>query len=234
MPKCEPAIQNQFVQRVAIKICGITQMEQAIEIARLGVDAIGFILYPPSPRFIEPSKIKAIVLRLPPLIKTVGVFVDEPMERLIDTVRNTGIDLAQLHGSETPEYCRRLSDSGIPWIKAFRIRDRMDIDLLPRYPTKNFLLDAWSDKAYGGTGKTFDWSQAKKVCAAYRIILAGGLTPENVSEAIGMLNPYGLDISSGVEKAPGIKSIDKVKTLLKAVESPLHNQAETTTPIQRG
>ena len=208
------------MKRVKIKICGVTRMEQAVEIADLGVDAIGFILYPPSPRYIEPSKIKAIVSQLPPLIKTVGVFVDEPMDRLTETLRNAGLDLAQLHGAETPDYCERLSQRGISWIKAFRVRGQMDTALLSRYPARSFLLDTWSEEEYGGTGKTFDWSLVKKICADYRIVLAGGITPENASEAIKTLNPYGLDVSSGVEESPGIKSIEKVEALLQAVANP--------------
>ena len=215
------------MKRVKIKICGITQMDQAVEIADLGIDAIGFILYPPSPRFIEPYRVKTIISQLPPLIKTVGVFVDESIDTLIETKRKSGIDLAQLHGSESPDYCRQLLDRGISWIKAFRVKNRVDIDLLDRYPAKNFLLDVWSDKKFGGTGKTFDWPQAKQACASFRIIVAGGVTPENASEAIKILDPYGLDISSGVENAPGIKSIEKVKTLLKAVENPVHSIVET-------
>lgn len=202
---------------VKVKICGITQQEQAREIAALGVDALGFILYPPSPRYVRPAVVKKLVTGLPPFITTVGVFVDEPLETLVQTMRRTGLHVAQLHGDETPEYCKHLSQSGIRWMKAFRIRSEEDLKKLKGYGTKHFLLDTWSVKGHGGTGETFDWSLAKKAADRSQIILAGGITEDNIEDAIAQVSPYGIDLSSGVEVSPGVKSIEKIKALLEKI-----------------
>ncbi|MCP4751787.1 MAG: phosphoribosylanthranilate isomerase [Proteobacteria bacterium] len=205
------------MKRAKIKICGLTIKEQAVEIAAFGVDALGFILYPPSPRYIEPEKIRTILVDLPPLVKTLGVFVDEPLAKVVETIRRTGLDTAQLSGAESPEYCLSLTEQGISWIKSFRVRDNLDESLLNRYPTRYFLLDAWSEKEYGGTGKTFDWNIADGIDKKYEIILAGGITVDNVDKAIRQIRPYGIDVSSGVETSPGIKSLEKVAQLMDRI-----------------
>lgn len=202
---------------VKIKICGITQKEQAQTIAKMGVDALGFILYPPSPRYVSPEAIKTMITGLPPFTTTVGVFVDEDFETVVQSMRTTGLHVAQLHGKESPEYCRKLSEAGIQWLKAFRIREKKDLERLKGYPTHHFLLDAWSDKGHGGTGDTFDWSFAKEACKSAEIILAGGVTADNIKQAVQEVSPYGIDLSSGVEISPGIKSIEKIKVLLQQI-----------------
>jgi phosphoribosylanthranilate isomerase len=202
-----------------VKICGITLLDQAVEISSLGVDALGFISYPPSPRYIEPTKIKEIISQIPSLVKTIGVFVDEELVKIKEIVEKTRLDLVQLHGDESPEYCQTLTTLKIPWIKAFRVRKQLNLELLNRYKSRNFLLDTWSAEEYGGSGKVFDWSLAQPAAERFNIILAGGINHENVTDAIQQVKPYALDISSGVESEPGIKSMDKVRTLLRKIHS---------------
>lgn len=201
----------------AIKICGLTQKKQALEIARLGINAMGFILYPPSPRFIALDILQSITSELPPFCKSVGVFVNKPINDLITLFHQSGLELAQLHGEETPEYCNELSNQGVSWIKTIRLKSRDDLKKIDDYSGDQFLLDAWSQNEYGGTGKTIDWSLAKEATLRADIILAGGITPKNISEAIKEVAPYGIDVSSGVEISPGVKSMDKVVQLLNQI-----------------
>lgn len=203
---------------VKVKICGLTIKEQALEIADLGVDALGFILYPQSKRYIAPQAVKEIIRELPPFVKTVGVFVNEEQKKLREIFFETGLDLVQLHGEESPEDCFTLQEEGIPVIKAFRVKEKLDGALFAQYPLRNILLDAWSEKEYGGTGKQLDWDRVGRDHHSFRLILAGGLTPENIVSAIKKVRPYAIDVSSGVEESPGIKSIPKVKALLAAME----------------
>jgi len=203
---------------VAIKICGLTDKKQALEISKLGVNAIGFILYPPSPRFIELDLLQSITAELPPFVKGVGVFVNKPLDDLITLFNQSGLDLAQLHGEESPEYCQELGKQGVPWIKTIHLKSMEDLKKIEEYPGNSFLLDAWSSTEYGGTGKTIDWSLAREAALMANIILAGGITPFNVQEAIKEVKPYGVDVSSGVEVSPGIKSIEKVTNLLSQIK----------------
>ncbi|MBT3225938.1 MAG: phosphoribosylanthranilate isomerase [Deltaproteobacteria bacterium] len=205
------------MKRVRVKICGITIKEQALAIAALNVDALGFILYQKSPRYIKPNKIRSIINVLPPFVKTVGVFVNESIADLTEIMLQSGLDLAQLSGDESPDYCRQLTENGISWIRSFRIRDPADLDQTALFPANYILLDAWSDKDFGGTGKTFDWHIIDQLPDRYEIILAGGINLENVEKAIKSVQPYGIDVSSGVEESPGVKSIEKVKALLKRI-----------------
>lgn len=203
------------MSRVKLKVCGLTQTEQAVAIASMDVDALGFILYPRSPRYVEPEKIREMILAIPPLVKTVGVLVDEELEKVVEIYRQTGLDLMQLHGKESPEYCRELTKQGVNWIKAFRVREELDLSLLESYGSNTFLLDAWSNQGYGGTGESFNWDLAKPACERFNIILAGGITADNVGQAIRETTPYGIDLSSGVEVEPGIKSMEKLTKLLE-------------------
>jgi phosphoribosylanthranilate isomerase len=205
--------------RPKIKICGITQKEQGIAIAELGADALGFILYPKSPRYLTPDGIKQIVEQLPPFTKTVGVFVNESIEDVASIILKTGLDLAQLSGEESPDFCTALSQAGISWIKSFRVKKSFDFKELHAFPNRYFLLDAWSADEYGGTGTVFDWGLLNKVALDCKIILAGGINSENVERAIRQTNPYAIDISSGVEERPGIKSLAKVENLINQVHS---------------
>ena len=200
-----------------IKICGITSLTQALEISRLGIDALGFVQVPPSPRYMTGEKIQEIIPHLPPFVQTVGVFEDLPLKVLIERMRVTGLDRAQLHGSESPEYIHELTAAGIRSIKAFRIKKDSDFAAINRYPGNFLLVDAWQPGASGGTGKTFDWSLFSHLDDRFQIILAGGITPENVADAILQVKPYGIDLSSGVETSPGTKSIPRIKELLQHI-----------------
>lgn len=200
-----------------IKICGITTKEQAIEISSFNIHALGFVLYPPSPRYIDPESLSKITKVLPPFIKSVGVVVNETLESLNEIWEKAGLDLIQLSGDENPEYCQVLSKQGIRWLKAHRVKSNEDLASIEDFPGDYVLLDAWSDKEYGGTGKTLDWELLNKSEIKKQIILAGGLKPENVREAIKAANPYAIDVSSGVEELPGVKSIAKVKKLLNEI-----------------
>ncbi|MBD3320321.1 MAG: phosphoribosylanthranilate isomerase [Chitinivibrionales bacterium] len=194
---------------VRIKICGITRYEDARIAAGLGADALGFIFYPESPRYIVPAAAKRIIAQLPPFISKTGVFVNETEEFIHAAIRESGIDTIQLHGNESPAFCARMP---LPVVKAFSIDSNADIDLLGRYSVAGFLLDTWDKSLRGGTGKTFDWSIAEKACRKYpAVILAGGLGPTNISEALENVLPYGVDVNSGVEIKPGIKNPKKLK-----------------------
>jgi len=179
-----------------IKICGITNLEDANAAINFGADALGFVFYSKSPRVVTPEAAKNIISHLPQTITTVGVFVDENKANIEETASYTGLDIIQLHGSEPPEYCnfsRKI-------IKAFRIKEPSDLASLRAYKSVSaFLLDTYSPDEMGGTGQTFNWEIAVKAKKYGKIILAGGLTPENIDEAIRVVQPYGVDVSSGVE-----------------------------------
>jgi len=211
-----------------VKICGITNIGDALEAVRLGADALGFV-FAPSPRKVEPLKAKQIINKLPPWISVVGVFVDEQIEYIQKIVQQAGLDWVQLHGKETPEYCRAL---GGKQIKAFRVKDSSSLGLIREYPCAGILLDAYDSSVLGlpsrrgvpprmgGTGKLFDWDLAVTAKQFGKpIILAGGLTPENIKEAVEKVNPYGVDVSSGVEINPGKKDYKKLERFITAVKS---------------
>jgi phosphoribosylanthranilate isomerase len=202
---------------IRIKICGITRLEDAKIAASLGVDALGFIFYQKSPRVIKPEDAAAIIRELPPFVSRVGVFVDEEIERVVAIARATGIDTVQLHGSESPRYCGKVP---LPVIKAFSIEPSSDLALLEQYHVSGFLLDTWHSGRRGGTGKTFDWSIASAACAKFdHVILAGGLNPSNMVEALTTVHPYGVDINSGVEIKPGIKNPHKMREAVQIVRA---------------
>lgn len=202
---------------VRIKICGITRWEDARIAASLGVDAIGFIFYDKSPRYIAPEEAALIIKQLPPFVSRVGVFVDEDPQRVIAASRLSGIDTIQLHGTESPRYCHAMP---MPVIKAFSIEPSSDLALLEQYHVSGLLLDTWASGRRGGTGKTFDWTIAQNACTKYdHVILAGGLNPANIEEALETVHPYGIDISSGVEIKPGIKNPRKMRDAVQAVRA---------------
>jgi len=200
-----------------IKICGITNLEDAKGAVAAGADALGFVMYRKSPRWVDLSLVKGIVKELPPFVLPVGVFVNEEAGTVRALMDECGFALAQLHGDESPLYCQHL---GRPALKALRLKDRDTILTLAGFQgqanVRGFVIDAYSDQAYGGTGQTVDWALAQEVARSAPIILAGGLTPENVAEAIKTVRPYGVDVSSGVEKTPGKKDPDKVKAFIEA------------------
>ncbi len=190
---------------VRVKICGITSVEDALLAVELGASALGFIFYPKSPRFVSPLKAAAIRQQLPPFVSVVGVFVNETPERIEDIRRLVGLDLVQLHGDESPEMAAKFFPNVI---KAFRVRQEGDLAKISFYRDNisAILLDTYVSGLPGGTGQVFDWSLAKKAKTfGLPIILAGGLRPDNVKQAVEEVRPYALDVSSGVEAFPGKK-----------------------------
>jgi phosphoribosylanthranilate isomerase len=200
-----------------IKVCGITNQEDARAAVDLGADALGFIFVPDTPRYIEPEAAKRIISDLPPFITTVGVFADVPPEVILQTVRTCGLNAVQLHGSETPEYCNKISD--LKLIKAFRVKDRNSLSSIPDYRVSAYLLDTYGKGKKGGTGEIFNWDLAIEAKKYGRIIVAGGLTPENVAQAIKHVRPYAVDVGSGVEARPGKKDHSKIKAFIENVRA---------------
>ena len=203
---------------IKIKICGITNLEDAGVAVEAGADALGFVFYSQSPRCIESAIAKRIIAQLPPFVIPVGVFVNHDQETIRNVFDECGLAFAQLHGEETPTFCESL---GRPVLRALRLRDRGSLLALAEYKgrmgVRGFIVDAFSTQAYGGTGQTVDWSLAREVAQAAPILLAGGLTANNVQEAIRQVQPYGVDVSSGVEKSPGQKDHEKIRTFTQAV-----------------
>jgi len=200
---------------VRVKICGITNAEDARAAAAAGADALGFIFFRGSPRFIEPEAAGRIIATLPPLMVKVGVFVDESAEGIAEAARRAGLDAVQLHGSEGPEFCAGLASLGKPVIKARRVKDRGSLAGLERYGVSALLLDSYVAGQLGGTGERFNWDLAVEAKVGGKpVILAGGLTAENVAEAVARAAPYGVDVSSGVEAAPGRKDHGKVREFI--------------------
>ncbi len=203
---------------VRVKICGITNLEDARLAAELGAHALGFIFYPKSPRSVAPDTAREIIRNLPPFVMTVGVFVDEEAELVRETAERVGLDWVQLHGQESPEYCRSM---GRRVIKGFRIKDQDSLALLPDYrgAVQAFLLDTYKAGTAGGTGETFDWSLARQAGALGPIILAGGLNPENIGQAIKVAQPAAVDVASGVEASPGKKDPEKIRAFFGAIRN---------------
>ncbi|MDY6954048.1 MAG: phosphoribosylanthranilate isomerase [Thermodesulfobacteriota bacterium] len=200
-----------------IKVCGITRQTDALYAASLGVDAIGFVLAE-SPRRVDPQVVREIGLSLPPFVSTVGVTVDMDLESLRETAALCRLHWVQLHGHESPEYCRALD---VPIIKAVRVRDRESLTAMAAYrgSVQGFLLDAYVKGKPGGTGRTFDWTLVKEAKQHGHVILSGGLTADGIREAIHVARPYGVDVSSGVESAPGVKDREKMRRFVAAVRS---------------
>jgi phosphoribosylanthranilate isomerase len=193
---------------VQVKICGITNLEDAQAAVEAGADALGFVFYPPSPRHVSPEQAAQIILKLPPFVTTVGLFVDVACDMVNDLAARCGLDRIQLHGRETPAFCRQVKQ---PVIKAFRIKNAESLVHLSGYSVSAYLLDAHVEGALpGGTGASFSWDLAARAKPYGPVILAGGLTPENVATAIAQTRPYGVDVSTGVECAPGIKDHRKI------------------------
>lgn len=200
---------------VRVKICGITNKEDAFVAVDAGADALGFVFYPPSPRYITPAKAREVIAALPPFITTVGLFVNLPLNEVEEISRLCALDVVQLHGQEDPDYCHALRRRVI---KAFPIKDPEHLPPLTLYRVNAFLLDGYKEGLYGGTGSSFPWKIAVAASAYGRVILAGGLHPGNVREAIKQAQPYGVDVSSGVERAPGLKDPKKVQQFIQQVK----------------
>jgi phosphoribosylanthranilate isomerase len=199
-----------------VKICGITLAEDAEAAVKAGAAAIGFVFWPGSPRFIDPYRARAIAATLPPFVTSVGVFVNQPIEYVTGVASLVRLGAVQLHGDETIEYAAALSR---PVVKALSPGDGQ----AAAWPARTMLLlDVHDPVRRGGTGRTIDWTAAARVAAERRILLAGGLTPENVAEAVLRVLPFGIDVSSGVERAPGVKDHERLRALFEAVHDIRH------------
>jgi len=200
-----------------IKICGITQADNAREVALLGIDAVGLVFYEQSPRHVDVESAIHIVNALPPFINRVGLFVNADSGFIDEVLCEVPIDTLQFHGDESVIECTQY---GMPFIKALRVNENTNIAKMADdyHQASGLLLDAFNKDAYGGTGEQFDWSLAK-ADIDLPIILAGGLNPDTVADAISQVNPYAVDVSSGVESEPGIKDIAKIKEFIHKVRS---------------
>ncbi len=202
--------------RTRVKICGITRPEDAMAAVRAGADAIGLVFYPPSPRAVTASRAAQIIRELPPFVTTVGLFVNATAEAVAEVLENVPLDLLQFHGDETAAACE---GHGRPYIKALRMRPEVDLPALDRQyrSAAGLLLDSYQPGKPGGTGAPFDWGRIPEPMRA-RIILAGGLTPDNVAAAIERIGPYAVDVSGGVEQEKGIKDEEKIRAFMRGVE----------------
>lgn len=204
---------------IRVKICGITSIEDALAAVDAGADALGFVLHRTSPRAVTPERIRTIVRELPPFVIPVGVFVNEPVETVREMMEACGLMLAQLHGDESAAYCEAL---GRPALRGIRLRDRDSVSAIAGYRSctsvRGFVVDAFSDEGYGGTGRLANWSLAAEAARHAPVLLAGGLTPENVEEAVQTVHPYGVDVSSGVEAGPGKKDHEKLRAFVRAAK----------------
>ena len=201
---------------VKVKICGITNVEDAQAAVAAGADLLGFVFYEKSPRHVTVAQAAAIARTVSPFVVRVGLFVDAAPELVGEATSACGLQLLQFHGDETAEYCRQF---GAMSMKAFRVKDAETIQRLPEFPTDAWLLDAYVPGQHGGTGHSFNWDLAvEAVKLGKPVFLAGGLTPENVADAVRKVRPYGVDVSSGVESAPGKKDHAKVRAFIEAAK----------------
>lgn len=200
---------------VRVKICGNVTLKDTMAAVEAGADAVGFVFYAKSPRVVSPKAVAAIVSHLPPFVSTVGLFVDEKPDLVRQIMSDCGLAYAQLHGEESPQYCAELR---LPVVKAIRVRTGGDLANLSAYRVKAILLDTYVEGVAGGTGTTFDWGLAVEAKSWGPIVLAGGLTPDNVGDAVSRVQPYGVDVSSGVESSPGVKDHAKVKAFIENVK----------------
>lgn len=200
-----------------LKVCGITSRKDALAAIACGAEYLGFNFYRKSPRFIEPSAARAIVEQLPDEIITVGIFVNEPSpEDVLATLRISGARMAQLHGDEGAAFCAAVGSERV--IKALRTGGQFDPKQVLDYPAAAILLDAFDKTLYGGTGKTADWRMARETARYVNLFLAGGLSPENIVDAVRAVGPFAVDVNSGVESAPGIKDEKKLLDLAAALK----------------
>jgi phosphoribosylanthranilate isomerase len=200
-----------------VKICGITNLPDALAAVEAGADALGFNFYAPSPRYIEPRKAREIIDQLPSQVLTVGVFVNEEMpDSLRQIATETGVAAVQLHGDESPAYCQALADLYV--IKVLAVGKNFNVQQAVAYDVKAIMLDASDNRLRGGTGRVIDWSVAEKVRKLVpRLFLAGGLSTENVQQAISSVNPYAVDASSSLEDLPGKKNHQRLRAFVKSV-----------------
>ena len=201
--------------RTRVKICGITRVEDGLAACQAGADAVGLVFYAPSPRAVDVEQAGVIRRALPPFVSVVGLFVNESRETVARTAERVGLDLLQFHGDESPADCERF---GLPYMKAIRVNDNVDLrEASKRYANaKALVLDSHDEKLWGGSGRTFDWTLVP-VDIERPIVLAGGLTPANVADAIARLCPYAVDVSGGVEQSPGIKDAERIAQFIREV-----------------
>jgi phosphoribosylanthranilate isomerase len=197
---------------VRVKICGITAAEDARHAAACGADALGFVFFAASPRCVTPAQARAIIVTLPPFVVRVGLFVNEDPAQIRAIVAECGLDAVQLHGDEPPAVCRALP---CRVIKGIRPRAAAELAAFAAYPAAALLVDAAVPGQFGGTGQRADWDLARQLAARRQVILAGGLTPDNVAEAVRQVRPYAVDVASGVERAPGHKDPEKVARFIR-------------------
>jgi len=203
------------IHSMEIKICGITNLEDALHACESGADAVGFIFYRKSPRYIEPRTSRDIIKELPRHISRVGVFVNHNPSEVKDIFSLCGLSMIQLHGDESPEYCFQFPASTL--IKAVSPKSESSLDTLERYPVKAILVDSRIHGKYGGTGKECDWNLAIRVKTVHPLILAGGLTDANIRKAIKVVLPHAVDLNSGVEHSTGKKDPLKVKNIIQMI-----------------
>jgi phosphoribosylanthranilate isomerase len=201
---------------VQIKICGITNIADGLAAASAGADALGFVFHPASPRYVTPAKARDIIAALPLAVSTVGVFVNLAAAEILQIAELCGLDFIQLHGAETADYCRRFPRERL--IKALSFRSEEEFAAMADYPVRAFLVDAHDPVRFGGTGKTCDWNLARKAAARHPLILAGGLSEESILAALEAVHPLAVDISSGVEAAPGKKDHEKIRSVIASVQ----------------
>ncbi len=215
-------------RRYRVKICGTTRLDNALCAVGAGVDALGFIFFAKSPRSIAPYAAKTIIAQLPPFVDTVAVMVNEELDKVIEIATFCGLNTIQLHGAETPEYCRKLARA-LPCcrlLKAFRIGAQSTAEDIAPYAdcVQGYLLDTFQKGAEGGTGKPFDWALIERLRLTRPFFLAGGLDCDNIGEALAKVVPYGVDANSGLEDAPGIKNHEKITSFLAQVRQAEQNQ----------
>lgn len=212
-PRQPPSLSS----RVRVKICGITRLEDARAAIAAGADALGFVFYPPSPRYIAPENAAAIIRELPPFVATVGLVVNPLREEVLHLLAAVPLSLLQFHGEESNEFCAQFQR---PWIKALAIKPESDVVAMmaAHSGASGLLLDAWHPDLKGGTGQTFDWKHFPSTTQK-PLILAGGLNPGNVADAIRTTRPYAVDVSGGVELSKGIKSAELINAFVAAVNA---------------
>ncbi len=197
---------------VKLKVCGITSLEDARAAIDCGAEFLGFNFYRKSPRYISPEAVRTIIEQLPSGVTTVGIFVNEAQPQdVLEILKVSGVQLAQLHGDEDAAYCMEVGAERV--IKALRVGEDFEVQQILNYPAWAILLDAFDKNLYGGTGKTANWEVAREAAKLTRLFLAGGLSPENIAEAIQAVEPFAVDVNSGVESAPGVKDSARLKQL---------------------
>lgn len=210
-----------------VKICGITNIKDAVAASECGATAVGFIFYPPSPRYVKPADAKKIIVSLPDKLVKVGVFVNEKPTEIERIMELCSLDMIQLHGDESPEYCNRFPADIT--IKAFDLKNNDDVNRALNYNVAAILVDSRHAGLYGGTGKTSNWKLARCIKDKRPLILSGGLNAENITEAVKFLAPVALDINSGVEASPGIKDHRKLRQIFEVIQTT--DTAQGTSPL---